>query len=687
MTQGIKINQVSFTGGEIAPALQGRVDISRYTNAVALASNFFVRKEGGLTKRPGLVFVGEVADSTKRSRLIPFQVSTEAAYALEFGDEVMRIIKQGGYLLDAQSDIIEVVTPYAEADLPALKFTQSADVLYLAHPDHAPRKLSRADELTWTLEVIDFVPDLAAPVASGAAWSGGTEDGTTTEEYVVTAFRDDTSEESVASNAVTVTRNAVWTAGEEVTVSWASVTDATDYNIYKNIAGVYGYIGTSTTTSFKDRNYTPDAGDTPPVARNPFEGDNHPGTVEFFEDRLVWAASTSAPQTVWGSKTADYQNHRTSSPPKATDAVEFTINARQVNKVQHMLALNDLILLTTGAVWAASGGGENQPLTPASIQAKVQSYAGSSDVRPLLIDDSALYVEAKQRGVRDLFYTFASDSFTGQDLSIMARHLFENRQIEEWAFARAPHSIAWCVMSDGAMLSLTYVREHEVWGWCRHETVGEFESVCSIGEGNEDAVYVIVKREIDGETKRYVERMASREISAPTEAFFVDCGLTYEGAATTTLSGLDHLEGMEVAVVGDGDVLPRRTVTDGSITLQSPVTSASVGLPYTAEIETLDMEAQIQGGLATRKQVVKKVHLKLKDTRGLFVGEKRGAQLDEIKQRSTEMNYGQAIALFTGWEEITVRGAWGKGGRVYIQSPDPMPAEVLTILPELAVGS
>ena len=682
MAQLVPLGQISFTGGEVSPSLYGRVDISRYQNAVRRASNCFVKKEGGITKRPGTKFIGEIGDSTKRARLIPFEVSTEAAYVLEFGEETMRVIKLGGYLLDGE-DVLEIATPYVEADLPALKFTQSADVLYLAHPSHAPRKLSRADEATWTLVEIDFVPDLAAPVASGAVWSGGTPDGTTGERYVVTAFKDSTGEESLPSNIVSVTRNAVWTAGEDVTVSWASVAGATDYNIYKEIAGVFGYAGTSQTTSFADKNYTPDAGDGPPVERNPFESSNHPGTVEFFEDRLVFAASDASPQTVWGSKTADYQNHRTSNPPKATDAIEFTLNARQVNKIQHILAMRNLLLLTTGAVWAAGGAGENQPISPASIQARVQSYVGCSDVRPLVIDDSALYVESKQRGVHDLFYTFQSDSFAGQDLSIMARHLFVDRDIEEWDFSREPNSIAWCVMSDGALLSLTYVRQHEISGWTRHETDGEFESVCSIPEGSEDAVYLIVKRTIDGVTKRYVERLEERTCACPTSAFFVDCGLRYDGAPTTTLTGLDHLEGKEVAVVGDGDVLPRKTVSGGSITLASPVSKASVGLPFTASLETLDLEAEVAGGMATRKRRVAKVHVLINETRGLFFGSGPGAVLDELKQRSTEVNYGSPIPLESGWRELPVSGSWGKQGRVYIESRDTMPFEILSIRPEL----
>ncbi len=313
----------------------------------------------------------------------------------------------------------------------------------------------------------------------------------------------------------------------------------------------------------------------------------------------------------------------------------------------------------------------------------MQSYAGSSDVRPLVIDDSALYVEDKQRSVRDLFYTFQSDSFTGQDLSIMARHLFEDRDIVEWDFAREPNSVVWCVMSDGTLLSMTYVRTHEIWGWCRHDTAGEVESVCSIGEGDEDAVYLIVKREINGSDVRYVERLTRATCHCPATAFYVDCGLQYDGAATTTLSGLDHLEGEEVAIVGDGNVLPRRTVTDGSITLATAVSKASVGLPYTAEIETLEMEAEVAGGMATRKRAVKEVHLLINNTRALFVGAGQGEQLDEIAQRSTSQDYDSAIPLESGWRSVRVQGGWSKQGRVYIQSPEPMPFEILSIRPEL----
>ena len=153
---GTPLIQPTFSGGELSPSLYARVDIERYGNSVRTAKNFIVRPTGGLVNRPGLQFIGEVKDSTKRVRLIPFEFSTEVAYIIELGHLYARFYANGALLLDGSNNPVEVVTPYTEAQLAEVKFTQSADVLFFAHPDHAPRKLTRLTATSFSFG--EFVP-------------------------------------------------------------------------------------------------------------------------------------------------------------------------------------------------------------------------------------------------------------------------------------------------------------------------------------------------------------------------------------------------------------------------------------------------------------------------------------------------------------------------------------------------
>lgn len=614
--------QTSFTGGEISPSLYGRTDLQRYQTALRTCRNFFVRAHGGISNRAGLRFICPVKNHTDEVRLIPFQFSTQQTYVLEFGDQYMRIIRDGGQVLETGQSVTgatqanpcvvtvtghgysngewvyisgvegmtelngrwfevansttntfelsgidssaytaytsggdaarvyEITTPYSAQDAQELKFAQSADVLYITHPDHQQRKLSRTGHTSWTLATIDFDVDLLPPTNVSGSWSATFPDGMTFEKYVVTSVDTTTGDESEPSQLAYARRNQIWTAGETINLAWTAATGASQYNIYKESAGVYGYIGDATTTSFSDDNITADTGRTPPEARNPFADSNYPSVVTFFEDRLWFANSDSDPQTTWGSQTANYENYNVSTPPLDDDAVTLTVNARQVNAIRHMIPLNDLLLLTSGAVWRVSGGNSGDPITPSQARVKVQSEDGAADIPPIVVGSTVLFVQDKGQNIRDLGYRFEDDAYNGSDLSVMSRHLFEGFTVRDWAYARVPNSIVWTVRSDGALLGLTYMQEHDVWGWHRHETDGTFENVVTIGEGSEDVAYFVVNRTIGGSTRRYIERMESRFVTDVRESFFVDSGLTLNSPMTIT--GATQASPVVVTVTGHG---------------------------------------------------------------------------------------------------------------------------------------
>lgn len=320
---------------------------------------------------------------------------------------------------------------------------------------------------------------------------------------------------------------------------------------YRYNNGVYEWIGeangnaSATTVSFNDTNIAGDASLTPPVERTLFAAaDDYPSVVTYVQQRLALANTTNQPERIWLSQTGNFSNFSKSSPIQADDTIEFKLAGRQVNAVRHLIEIGGrLIVLTDQAEWTVQGG-SSKAITPTDIVPQQHGYTGSASVPPVLIGATALYVQARGGVVRDLRYDFESDGYQGRDLTIFCPDLFDGHSIVAFDYQQTPHSVGWLVRDDGALLGLTYVRDHEVWGWHRHTTDGgdTFEDVVCVPEGSEDAVYVVVNRTIDGAATRYVERFASRSFTdIAVDAFFVDSGLTYDGrnttATTMTLTG------------------------------------------------------------------------------------------------------------------------------------------------------
>lgn len=527
--------------------------------------------------------------------------------------------------------------------------------------------------------------DGAQPVGEGA----GDFDKTYT--YVVTSV-DAAGVESLASVPTSLTTKSLsQTAG--VRLLWGAVAGADSYRVYKdpsNNTGVFGWIGDSNNTTFEDYNIAPITSDSPPIDRQPFNGvDNKPSAVTYYQQRQVFANTYNEPQAVFTTQVNNFNSLRTSSPARDDDAVTFTIAARQVNEVRHLLPLDSLILLTSGGEWIMTEG-QDRVLTPSTIGVRIQSYNGCSIVPPVVINSTALFLQEKGARLRDLGYEFSSDKYTGNDLSLMSEHLFEDKQITAMAYADEPYGIVWCVRDDGVLLGLTYQREHQVWGWHQHSTQGEFESIASVAEGERDAVYVIVKRNVNGSDVRYIERLEPREAINAEDAFYVDSGLSYDGTAATIISGLDHLEGETVTILTDGYTVPDQIVTSGAITLERAASKVHVGLSYVPMIETLDIDTPSPQQTTKSNSIsVAKVTLEVEGSRGGFVGPRQDngstPPMSEIKPRFDSDNY-DPIALKTYKSEVFIEAQWSKGGGVRIEQRAPLPMTILSVIPQLDVG-
>jgi len=725
MAANIRSLQKSFTGGEVSPEFWSRADDAKYQAGLARCRNFIAKPQGPVENRPGTQFVRATKSAANKSRVIPFTYSTTQTMAIELGAGYFRfhtggatllpgspaawsnvtayvigdLVTQAGtiyycilghtnqvppnatywYALPASGEY-EIPNPYAAADLFDIHYVQSSDVLTLVHPGYAVRELRRVGATNWQLSSVSFASQQVAPGGVAAVASGGTG---TTYSYVVTSVDAQGFDESVASTAATCNGN-LFASGGKNTITWSVAAGASRYRVYRLSGGLYGYIGQADALTFTDDNIAPDMSRTPPIAQTVFAAaDEYPAAVSYFEQRRVFAGSNNKPQNVWMTKTGTESNMDYSLPIKDDDSIQFRIAAREANTIRHIIPLDNLLLLTSAAEWRLTSI-NSDAITPSTVSMKPQSYIGANNVQPAIIGNNVLYCAARGGHVREMAYSWQSSSYISGDLSLRAPHLFDTYQISDMAYGKAPYPVVWFVSSTGDLLGFTYVPEQQVGAWHWHDTDGTFESVCVVAEGEEDAVYFIVKRHIDGADVRYVERLHSRQFVEQADAFFVDCGLTYDGAATATLTGLDHLEGETVSILGDGAVMPQQVVTGGQITLPVSVEKAQIGLPIEADIQTLPLWIEADAFGQGRNKNVNRAHLRIYRSSGIFAGPAFD-KLTEFKQRTTEP-YGSPPSLRTEEITIDISPSWGTNAQVCVRQSDPLPLTVTGMTLEVTVA-
>ena len=581
----------AFSGGEISPEMFGRIADNKFQQGAATMRNFIAKPQGPAQNRPGFAYVNAVKNSAKSTRLLSFTFNTVQTMVIEMGDQYFRFHTQGQTLLYSDGsawsnstnytvgDIAkhsgtnyyaktahsnsqppngtnwyalpanltyEIPHPYLEAELFDVHYVQSADVMTLVHPNHAPRELRRLGATKWELKVIDFGTPLAAP--TGVSVSAYIPSSTSTNSdtyqdhnYVVTAVKASLVDESNQSSTATVSNN-IFVTGARNTISWNAVSGAARYRVYKDQGGIFGYIGETTTTSIVDDNIGPDFSQTPPIHENDFVGsNNYPGAVSYFEQRRVFAGTNNAPQNIWMTKSGTESNMSFGLPIRDDDRIEFRVAAREANTIRHIIPLTQMLLLTGSAEWRVTSV-NNDAITPTSISVKPQSYVGADNSQPVIVNNSLVYAAARGGHIRELGYNWQANGFVTGDLSLRAPHLFDNFTIKDMALSKAPIPIVWAVSSNGKLLGLTYVPEQALGAWHQHDTDGTFESVACVSEGNDDVTYCVIKRTVNGDVVRYIERMGTRLFATQRDNFFVDSGATYNGtntngSQTVTISG------------------------------------------------------------------------------------------------------------------------------------------------------
>lgn len=445
----------SFTGGEWSNRLHGRVDIEKYSSSCEVLQNMIIYPHGGITRRMGMEFIGEAKVASVR--LIPFEYNREQAYVLEFGNNYIRFFRDGAQIESSPGVPLEVVSTYTTAQLGELSFTQSADVLYLVHPDHPPRKLRRTGPDIFVLDTISFT-----------------------------------------------TPTADWSVAN-------------------------GY----------------------------------PRAVTFYQSRLVFGGNAAFPMRLWLSKAFDFENLTPGTG--SSDGMVFSLTSSQVNAIQWLATSKRLLIGTTGGEWTIFPA-NGQAFTITTLQAERESNFGSKSSRVQLIGTEVLYPSRDGKKLRAMGYRYEQDGYDSPELSLLSEHL-TRPGIKEFDFAQNPDGILWTVMNDGSFAGLTYLKSQTVQGWHRHETDGEVISVCTIeGDTGSEVWFAVVR---NGQT--LIEKMAaSFEGEDPNDVAcaYLDSYLSYEGAPTSTLSGLTHLNGKTVSVFGDGVYIGDKVVSGGAITLR-----------------------------------------------------------------------------------------------------------------------
>ena len=733
----------NFTAGELSPRLDGRNDLAKYSAGCATVENMVIYPHGAAARRPGTQFVASVKTPAAKTRLIPFEFSTEQTYILEFGNQYIRFYRNNGQI-ESSGSAYEISTPYLTAELFDIKFAQSADVMYITHPNHQTRKLSRTGHTSWTLAAVEFTngPFLDSNITTTTLTpsSHGVGTGVTVTASAVTGINSGSG--FLATDVGRQIRIGVGygiiTARTNTTVVTITITTA----IANSNANADWSLGSfSTTTGF-------------------------PSCVSFFEQRLVFAASINNPQTVYFSKSGDYENMDANIGGTVADddAIIYTIASNQVNAIRFLTSARTLIIGTAGGEFVVSGGGDNNAVTPTNIMIKKQSNHGAANVDAISVGNATLFLQRAKRKIRELAYNFDVDGYIAPDLTILAEHITEGNVVE-MAYQEEPLAIIWCVRGDGQLIALTYQREQEVVAWHRHIIGGVFgtgnavvESVAVIPtDDSEYELYMIVKRTINGATTRYVEYLhtfnfdqtdntsfnyldsqlglsksqttltAGINATATTVPVASVSGLSSSGkikiggeiisyagissldltgctrgqnitTATSHLSGavtkevvniiagLNHLEGQTVSILVDGATHPTKVVASNSITLDRFGTDVKIGLQYTSILKTMRIDAGSQDGTSQGKtKRIYEVTARLFETVGVEVGPDLD-NMERVPFRTSADPMDQGIPPFTGDKEVEFRGNYDTDGFMMVRQTQPLPLTLLSLYPRLVTN-
>lgn len=753
----------NFTGGAVTEKLDARVDSKTYQNSARVVKNGVVLPQGGVASRAGTIYVGAVKDPSSRVRVYPFTYSATVAYTLEIGAGYIRFWKDRAPVMDGAVPA-EVATTYTVAELRELRFEQSADILYIGHPEHAPAKLIRTSATTFELHDVRFFPPpthepTVAP--SGTLTLSTTAPGTATATASVATFLEGDLGRQISEFATGAGRAVIsaYVSTTEVTIEildtfsttgplatgewvldgtanagtvladgngkrWSHATitasvgafRASDVGKYIHFnSGIAKILSVTFTTEVKaqilktilDHNTATPAGNWTVEVLSWSAAFGYPGVPCLHQQRLWWAGSPTFLDYVWGSVTADYENHGRGALDD--QAIVYQLATAGVNQVRWMRPGSAMgIALGTVGSELTLDGGTDAPITPSSVHARERTaYGADYTVDAIKIDNQQVFLQRGGTRVREFTYSMNEDNFNAPDISIMSEHLFRS-QIVEFAYSRSPESLIFALRADGLLNLCTYERAAEVLAWSYAQLTEDdaveadddtIESITVVPNfcGTGDEVWIATVRTTVGAdywaTDFWATDFWAADFWAEGEVEYtarylevfdgqmsVDAGLTWSGAAASTFTGLGHLEGRTArVVVANGDQY-NIVVESGQVVLPDGATTTQVeiGLPWVMTIVTVRPELALQNGTAQgRRKRWNEVTVRVFGTKGNIL--LNGEILDYPEGTDTDL-------FFSGDMKRKTDFGWDRDGLLVIQRPDSKPCTITGITGALTVA-
>lgn len=627
-----RISKTSFASGEIGEAMLGRVDLRAYENGARALRNVFVQPTGGLRRRPGLAFVGGLPG---RARLVPFEFNTEQAYLLAFVHQAMRVYKDG--VLQAS-----VATPWTEAQLAQLAWTQSADTLLVVHPEVPPRRITRQSHTSWTVAEWAYFEDKGAlhqPFHKFAADGVTMHASSSTGSATLYASADVFVPGHVGARFRVNTKQAIVTAVASGTSASATIPSGQALPI-------------EPTKDWEEQAFSAVRG--------------WPSSVTFHQDRLVIGGSRDLPNRLWLSRSGDLFNFDLGTALD-DEAIEFALLSDQVNAIRAVFSGRHLQVLTSGAEWMVTG----EPLTPENLQLNRQTRIGSPadrTVRPRDVDGATLFAGRAGKDLREFLYTDSEQAYQATDLALLAPHLVRDpADVEYDPDDRLVH----LVNKDGTLATLTVYRAEQVTAWSLQETDGAFRSVAVV---NNDCYFAI-------------ERAGAWSLERFDRAYSTDASVrgAVAAGASPALAGLAHLDGRSVDRVADGQPIGAATVASGAVAFPAAAAMAEAGLPFVARIEPLP-PAGANG--APRSVRLIEASFRLLDSCQMRIDTGSGFVDVPFRGFGGANAFGGAIQPFTGEKRFRALG-WKRSGvdpLWRIELPAPLPFQLLSVTQEMKVN-